>query len=98
MNVVIEDDKKDHLVNEKLGLSDYKTSPWEDVDGKDEVQRRRSYRLEGLNSKISSILQKTMSADFKKLVINENFTLDDVPFSDHFQVCPPSALHSKINE
>ena len=93
MNTIIEDGEKDRLLNEKLGLSNYESSPWEDVDGQNEVQRRyRSYRLEHpiaqFGRKVSSIQRKTMSADFKKLVITENFTLDDVPFGYHFLVCP----------
>ncbi|KAG0591890.1 hypothetical protein KC19_1G209800 [Ceratodon purpureus] len=85
------DDQKERSVNEKLGLSNYESSPWEIVDGKTGIQRRhRSYRLSRLitqfGSQISGIQQKTISIDSKKLIINEILTLHDVPFGDHFQI------------
>lgn len=95
VHAIFVDDQKEHIVNEKLGLSNYESSPWEVVDGKTGIQRRhRSYKLNRLitqfGSKISSIQQKTLSPDSKKLIINEILTLHDVPFGDHFQVCPLS--------
>lgn len=94
VHAIVVDDQKDRHVSEKLGLSKYESSPWEVVDGKIGIQRRhRSYRLNRLitqfGSTISSIQQKTVSTDSKKLIINEILTLHDVPFGEHFQVCPP---------
>jgi hypothetical protein len=92
VHAIIVDDKKDHAISEKLGLSNYESSPWEPVDSKNTaVQRRhRRYRLNRLitqfGSNISSIQQKTLSSDSKKLIINEILTLHDVPFGDHFQI------------
>lgn len=94
VHAIVVDDEKDRHVNEKLGLSTYESSPWEVVDGMIGIQRRHlSYRLNRLitqfGSKISSIQQKTLSTDSKKLIINEILTLHDVPFGEHFQVRPP---------
>lgn len=98
VHAIIVDDKKDHAISENLGLSNYESSLWEPVDSKNpSVQRRhRRYRLNRLitqfGSNISSIQQKTLSSDSKKLIINEILTLHDVPFGDHFQV----RLHTSI--
>lgn len=99
VDTVMENDKKDRCLSDKLGLSNYESSPWEVVDGNNEVRRRhRSYKLERLSSqfggKISCIQQKTMSDDSMKLVINENLVADDVRFGDPFQVCVSPVLHA----
>ncbi|KAG0620711.1 hypothetical protein M758_4G237500 [Ceratodon purpureus] len=91
VNTVFEDVKKGSLLHEKLGLSNYESAPWEVVDGKNEVQRRHiSYRLKHpiakFGSRISSIQQKTMSADFKKLAIIDYLTLDDMPYNHDLQI------------
>jgi hypothetical protein len=82
----------DERVHEKLGLIDYKSTGWENVDQKPGVQRRQeSYTLNRqisqFGSKVSCIQQITVtSEDAKKIVIDDMLTLHDVPFGDHFQV------------
>lgn len=88
---VLHNEKLDAAVNEKLGLMEYKSTPWEQIDEKPGVQRRQlSYSLNRqisqFGSKVSCIQQETVSDDNKKLVIDEILTLHDVPFGDHFQV------------
>lgn len=93
VHAVILDEKMDRAISEKLGLSDYESSPWEIVDKKAQLEirrRHRSYKLNRLitqfGSKISCVQQKSLSVNSKKLVINEILTLHDVPFGDHFQI------------
>ncbi|CAK9278846.1 unnamed protein product [Sphagnum jensenii] len=82
----------DERVHEKLGLIDYKSTGWENVEQKPGVQRRQeSYTLNRqisqFGSKVSCIQQITVtSEDAKKIVIDDMLTLHDVPFGDHFQV------------
>lgn len=90
---VLNDDRMDKSVNEKLGIVNYSSTPWELVEKKSGVQRREiSYnlnkKLSQFGSKVSCIQQQTASDDKKKLTIDEILTLHDVPFGDHFQVSP----------
>lgn len=90
---VLNDAKMDKSVNEKLGIVNYNSTPWELVEKKSGVQRRQiSYnlnkKLSQFGSKVSCIQQQTASDDKKKLTIDEILTLHDVPFGDHFQVSP----------
>lgn len=94
---VLNDDKMDKSVNEKLGIVNYNSTPWELVEKKSGVQRRQiSYNLNKnlsqFGSKVSCIQQQSASDDKKKLTIDEILTLHDVPFGDHFQVSPLSLL------
>lgn len=88
---VLNDERMDKSVNEKLGIVNYSSTPWELVEKKSGVKRRQiSYnlnkKLSQFGSKVSCIQQQTSSDDKKKLTIDEILTLHDVPFGDHFQV------------
>jgi len=82
----------DQSIFEKLGLTDYKTNPWDHVEETTGAHRRQitytlNRQISQFGSKVSCTQQQEVSDDLRKLVIKEVLTYDDMPFADHFEVC-----------
>lgn len=88
---LFEKGRLEEVVAEKMGYINFVSTPWERLEGQNNVQRRQvSYHLNRqisqFGSKVSCIQQKTMLDNMKLYILDEVLTLHDVPFGDHFQV------------
>lgn len=83
--------KVDLSISEKLGLAEYRATPWDHVEETIGAhQRELSYKLNRqisqFGSRVSCNQQQVVTDDLKKLVIKEVLRYHDMPFGDHFEV------------
>eukprot|EP01018_Ginkgo_biloba_P019219 Gb_27237 [translate_table: standard] len=88
---IFDKENLDEKIMDKMGCMNYTATPWEQVGDNRRLQQRQqiyklSHRLCQFGSRVTCIQQRSISDDEQACVLAEIFTLQDVPFGDHFQV------------
>jgi hypothetical protein len=92
MSLIIQIYEKENLherIAENVGWLCYCPTPWESM-GADVQQRRVSFKLSNrislFGTNVTCIQQKTVKRSGHGVIVDEIWTLHDVPFGDNFQV------------
>ena len=89
MTQVYEKENLDERIAESVGWLCFCPTPWESM-GNDAQQRRVSFKLSNqislFGTDVTCIQQKTIKRNGHVVIVDEEWTLHDVPFGDNFQV------------